>query len=103
MNLWTSPANSNASYRLIRQALRRALLTRCKNSVRVIWTTPHLEGVPTRRLNRMADNFAGAGKKPSLSTPALTSEQLDTLRHMLGINTPHDRQPKPYRDYYCAN
>lgn len=33
----------------------------------------------------------------------LSDAQLDTLRHMLGINTPHDRQPKPYRDYYCAN
>lgn len=22
---------------------------------------------------------------------------------MLGINTPDDRTPKPYRDYYCAN
>lgn len=34
---------------------------------------------------------------------ALTACQLDTLRHMLGINTPDDREPKPYRDYYCAN
>lgn len=33
----------------------------------------------------------------------LSPEQLDTLRHMLGINTPDDREPKPYRDYYCAN
>ncbi len=30
-------------------------------------------------------------------------EQLRILRHMLGINTPRDRDPKPYRDYYCAN
>jgi hypothetical protein len=28
-----------------------------------------------------------------------TEEQLDTLRHMLGINTPFDRVPSPYRDY----
>lgn len=33
----------------------------------------------------------------------LTPDQLDILRHMLGINTPDDRSPKPYRDYYCAN
>lgn len=33
----------------------------------------------------------------------MTDEQLRTLRHMLGINTPHDPRPKPYRDYYCAN
>ena len=29
----------------------------------------------------------------------LTKNQLHTLRHMLGINTPNDRQPKPYRNY----
>lgn len=34
---------------------------------------------------------------------ALTFQQLNTLRHMLGINTPDDAQPKPYRNYYCAN
>lgn len=34
---------------------------------------------------------------------SFTAEQLDTLRHMLGINTPDDRVPKPYRNYYCAN
>lgn len=28
-----------------------------------------------------------------------TPEQLSTLRHMLGINTPYDRMPRPYRDY----
>lgn len=33
----------------------------------------------------------------------LSDKQLDTLRHMLGINTPDDPRPKPYRDYYCAN
>lgn len=33
----------------------------------------------------------------------LTTEQLDTLRHMLGINDPWHAEPKPYRDYYCAN
>lgn len=32
----------------------------------------------------------------------LSAEQLHTLRHMLGINTPDDRAPRPYRDYYCA-
>lgn len=32
----------------------------------------------------------------------LTKDQLDTLRHMLGINTPWDRVPKPYRNYYAA-
>ncbi len=34
------------------------------------------------------------------STP--TRDQLHTLRHMLGINTPDDRVPKPYRDHYAA-
>jgi hypothetical protein len=29
----------------------------------------------------------------------LTSEQLSTLRHILGINTPWDRIPKPYRNH----
>ena len=29
----------------------------------------------------------------------LTPEQLKTLRHMLGINTPEDREPKPHRNY----
>lgn len=29
----------------------------------------------------------------------LTKDQLHTLRHMLGINTPDDRIPKPYRNY----
>lgn len=33
----------------------------------------------------------------------LDAGQLETLRHMLGINTPDDRVPQPYRDYYCAN
>lgn len=32
----------------------------------------------------------------------LTNEQLDTLRHMLGINDPNKHKPKPYRNYYCA-
>ena len=32
----------------------------------------------------------------------LTDEQLYTLRHMLGINTPDEAKPEPYRDYYCA-
>lgn len=30
-----------------------------------------------------------------------TAEQLDTLRHMLGINK--RERCKPYRDHYCAN
>mgnify|MGYP003588762593 CR=1 FL=1 len=33
----------------------------------------------------------------------LTDEQLRKLRHMLGIDKPEERDPKPYRDYYCAN
>lgn len=32
----------------------------------------------------------------------LTPAQLHTLRHMLGINTPGDKSPKPYRNYYAA-
>ena len=32
----------------------------------------------------------------------LTPAQLHTLRHMLGINTPEDRDPKPYRNHYAA-
>ena len=33
----------------------------------------------------------------------LTEKQLETLRHMLGINTPDDRIPKPYRNHYAAS
>lgn len=33
----------------------------------------------------------------------LTEAQLHTLRHMLGINTPWMREPKPYRDYAAVN
>lgn len=33
----------------------------------------------------------------------LTAEQTDTLRHMLGINDSRERDPKPTRDYFCAN
>ena len=29
----------------------------------------------------------------------LTKSQLHTLRHMLGINTPFDKVPRPYRNY----
>ena len=29
----------------------------------------------------------------------LSKDHLHTLRHMLGINTPHDRIPRPYRNY----
>lgn len=36
-------------------------------------------------------------------TERLTEKQLDTLRHMLGINTPNDRIPKPYRNYAAVN
>lgn len=32
----------------------------------------------------------------------LTNEQLQTLRHMLGIDEPSERDPQPYRDYYAA-
>ena len=32
----------------------------------------------------------------------LTPAQLHTLRHMLGINTPEDRDPKSYRNHYAA-
>lgn len=35
-------------------------------------------------------------------TRALTSQELRILRHMLGIDQPHVRHPKPYRNYYCA-
>lgn len=33
----------------------------------------------------------------------LTDEQTRILRHMLGIDLPDVKNPKPYRDYYCAN
>lgn len=33
----------------------------------------------------------------------LTSEQLHTLRHMLGINDPSVRDPVPYRNCYAAD
>lgn len=36
-------------------------------------------------------------------TEKLTADQLHTLRHMLGINTPNDRIPRPYRDYAAVN
>lgn len=42
------------------------------------------------------------GKDGGLIRMTLTPAQLNTLRHMLGVNTPSDRVPKPYRDYYCA-
>jgi hypothetical protein len=32
----------------------------------------------------------------------LTDKQLQTLRHMLGIDDPYKRRPEPYRNYYCA-
>ena len=34
-----------------------------------------------------------------IETIELTEKQLHTLRHMLGINKPADRVPKPYRNY----
>lgn len=34
---------------------------------------------------------------------SLEADQLKTLRHMLGIDDPRQREPKPYRDYFCAN
>ena len=33
----------------------------------------------------------------------LTKDQLYTLRHMLGINTPDARAPTPYRNYAAVN
>lgn len=33
----------------------------------------------------------------------MTNEQLRILRHMLGIDDPYARVPKPYRNYYCAS
>jgi len=33
----------------------------------------------------------------------MREDQLKILRHMLGINDPFSKEPKPYRDYYCAN
>lgn len=33
----------------------------------------------------------------------LTKDQLHMLRHMLGINTPEDRTPRPYRNYAAVN
>ena len=33
----------------------------------------------------------------------MTADQLHTLRHMLGINKPYDREPKPYRNYAAVN
>jgi hypothetical protein len=33
----------------------------------------------------------------------LTDDQLSTLRHMLGINTPSDKEPRPYRNYAAVS
>ncbi len=33
----------------------------------------------------------------------LTNDQLDTLRHILGINTPYDRVPRSYRNCAAVN
>lgn len=32
-----------------------------------------------------------------------TEAQLETLRHMLGIDNPAKRSPEPTRDYFCAS
>lgn len=32
-----------------------------------------------------------------------TDEQLRILRHMLGIDRPEEKDPTPYRNYYCAS
>lgn len=32
-----------------------------------------------------------------------TDEECSVLRHMLGIDKPEERNPKPYRDYFCAD
>jgi hypothetical protein len=37
------------------------------------------------------------------SSVQLNPAQLQTLRHMLGIDDPSLDRPVPYRDYYCAN
>jgi hypothetical protein len=34
-----------------------------------------------------------------MNTANCTPDQLDTLRHMLGINDPYQRVPVPYRNY----
>lgn len=34
---------------------------------------------------------------------AFTPEQLDTLRHMLGINDPSKARPEPWRNYAAVN
>lgn len=33
----------------------------------------------------------------------LSDDQLCTLRHMLGINTPYQKTPQPHRNYACVN
>lgn len=33
----------------------------------------------------------------------LTDGQLQTMRHMLGIDKPEERAPEPYRNYFCAS
>lgn len=38
-----------------------------------------------------------------MTAPALTEQQLDMLRHMLGINTPEHRVPTPYRNYAAVS
>lgn len=36
-------------------------------------------------------------------TTTLTPKQEHILRHMLGIDDPAKADPRPYRDYFCAN
>jgi hypothetical protein len=44
----------------------------------------------------MSLNASNGGKEREME---LSNEQLHTLRHMLGINTPDDKIPKSYRNY----
>lgn len=37
------------------------------------------------------------------SSVPFSESELDTLRHMLGINTPWEKQPVPTRDYFAAS
>lgn len=40
---------------------------------------------------------------PHSNPTPCTPDQLDTLRHMLGLNDLNGRDPVPYRNYYCAS
>lgn len=39
---------------------------------------------------------------PQQAGELFTAEELDTLRHMLGINTPWVKRPEPTRDYFAT-